>query len=66
MILGSLTFKKGIDLFIESLPQFVSRVNEVKIIGSGPEKDKLIYLTKKLSLSSKVKFINYTNLIFIG
>lgn len=61
LILGSLTFKKGIDLFIEILPSFSNSINQVKIIGSGPEEKKLVDLTKKHSLESLVKFIPFTS-----
>ena len=61
LILGSLTFKKGIDLFIESLPSFLYKINQVKIIGSGPEKKNLINLTKKLSLESFIEFIPFVD-----
>ena len=61
LILGSLTFKKGIDLFIEILPSLSNRINQVKIIGSGVEEKKLINLTKKLSLESIIKFIPFTD-----
>ena len=61
LILGSLTFKKGIDLFIEILPSLLNMINQVKIIGSGPEKQKLLDLTKNLSLERIVKFVPFTN-----
>ena len=61
LILGSLTFKKGIDFFIETLPSLIGKINQVKIIGSGPEKQRLFDLTKKLSLQSIVKFIPFTD-----
>tara|TARA_B100000787_G_C16187167_1_gene295350 strand:+ start:432 stop:2324 length:1893 start_codon:yes stop_codon:yes gene_type:complete len=61
LILGSLTFKKGIDLLIEILPSLSNKINQVKIIGSGPEKKKLVDLTKKLSLESIIKFIPFTD-----
>ena len=61
LVLGSLTFKKGIDLLIETLPSLIEKINQVKIIGSGPEKQKLFDLTKKLSLESIVKFIPFTD-----
>ena len=60
LILGSLTFKKGIDLFIQTLPPLLHRINKVRIIGSGPEKENLIQLTKKLSLETYINFIPYT------
>ena len=61
LILGSLTFKKGIDLFIEVLPAISNRINQVRIVGSGAEEIKLINLTKKLSLDSIIKFIPFTS-----
>ena len=61
LILGSLTFKKGIDLFIEILPSLSNRINQVKIIGSGVEEKNLVNLTKKLSLGSIIKFIPFTS-----
>ena len=61
LILGSLSFKKGIDLFIEILPYLSNKINQVKIIGSGLEQKKLIDLTKKLSLESIIKFIPFTS-----
>lgn len=57
---GSLTYKKGLDLFLESLPSVRDKINSVKIIGSGPEKDNLIYIKKKLSLDNLVDFVEYT------
>ena len=36
-------------------------INQVKIIGSGPEKQKLLDLTKNLSLERIVKFVPFTN-----
>ncbi|MDA8836193.1 glycosyltransferase [Candidatus Pelagibacter bacterium] len=61
LVLGSLTFKKGIDLFIESLPSLLHKINQVKIIGSGSEKKNLTDLTKKLSLESYIKFIPFVD-----
>lgn len=61
LVLGSLTHKKGIDLLIEALPFLSENINQVKIVGSGPEKENLINLTKKLSLESIVKFIPFTD-----
>jgi glycosyltransferase involved in cell wall biosynthesis len=61
LILGSLTFKKGIDLFIEILPNLSKKINQVKIVGSGPEKEKLLNLTKKLYLDSIIQFIPFTD-----
>ena len=61
LLLGSLTYKKGIDIFIETLPFLSNKINQVKIIGSGPEKEKLLDLTKKLSLESIVDFIPFVD-----
>lgn len=60
LILGSLTHKKGIDLFINTLPFIKDKIKQVKIVGSGPEKINLLNLTNKLSLNDIVKFIPYT------
>lgn len=59
LILGSLTNKKGIDLFINVLPFLLDRVNQVRIVGSGQEKKNLLDLAKKLSLESVIKFIPF-------
>ena len=60
IVLGSLTYKKGIDLLISSIPFLVGRINKVKIIGSGPEKKNLLNLINKLSLNSLIELIDYT------
>ena len=60
LLLGSLTYKKGFDLLIEILPSLSDRINQVKIVGSGPENNKLLDLTKKHSLEKIVKFIPFT------
>ena len=59
LILGSLTYKKGIDFFINTLPFIKDKIKQVKIVGSGPEKINLLNLTNKLSLNDVVKFIPY-------
>lgn len=61
LILGSLTFKKGVDLLIEILPDLSNRINQVKIIGSGQEEKNLQNLSKKLSLDHIIKFIPFIN-----
>lgn len=61
LILGSLTYKKGIDLFLSSIPSVVNRINKISIIGSGPEKKKLMSLSKKLKLDKVTEFIEYTS-----
>ena len=60
IILGSLTYKKGIDLFLSSIPSLEEKINKVKIIGSGPEKEKLQNLINIFSLNSLVELIDYT------
>jgi glycosyltransferase involved in cell wall biosynthesis len=59
LVLGSLTYKKGIDLLIQILPDLLQIIDHIKIVGSGPEKENLINLTKKLSLENYVKFIPF-------
>jgi glycosyltransferase involved in cell wall biosynthesis len=59
LILGSLTYKKGIDLFINALPFIKNKIKQVKIVGSGPEIINLLNLTYKLSLNDVVKFTPY-------
>ena len=61
LILGSLTYKKGIDLFIEILPFIMDEINLVRIVGSGPEKQNLINLTKKLSLDKVIEFVPFVD-----
>jgi len=59
LVLGSLTKKKGIDLLIESLSSLSQKINKIKIVGSGPEKQNLINLTKKIHLDHLVEFIPF-------
>ena len=59
LLLGSLTEKKGIDLFLESLPFFSKKINQVKIVGSGPEKQKLIDISKKNKTDHLIEFIPF-------
>ena len=61
LILGSLTYKKGIDLFIEILPFVMDKINLVRIVGSGTEKQNLINLTKKLSLDKVIEFTPFVD-----
>ncbi|WP_415303498.1 glycosyltransferase family 4 protein [Candidatus Pelagibacter sp. Uisw_090] len=60
IVLGSLTHKKGIDLLLSSIPHLVDKINKIKIIGSGPEREKLLNLINKFSLNSLVELIDHT------
>ncbi len=60
IVLGSLTYKKGIDLLLSCIPFVIDRIEKVKIIGSGPEKKKILYLINKFSLHTLVELIDYT------
>jgi glycosyltransferase involved in cell wall biosynthesis len=60
IVLGSLTYKKGIDLLLSCIPFAMDKINKVKIIGSGPEKKRLLNLINKFSLVSLVEFIDFT------
>ena len=56
---GSLSYKKGFDILLDSL-RFVKNHNyQLLILGSGPEEQKLKKKVKQLSLGSKVKFVKF-------
>ena len=53
--IGSLTFQKGFDLSINSIPLISDQVDSYIILGEGEMRPKLEKLIKKQNLSSKVK-----------
>lgn len=58
LYVGKLIKRKNVDLIIRALSKIKnSKDFRLIIIGQGPEKKNLIELSKKLSLSNKVKFI---------
>ncbi len=58
---GRLVEKKGVDLFLKSIPYVLKDYPnlEVTIVGEGPLKEDLESLTKKLRIDNIVKFSGY-------
>ena len=56
---GSLSYQKGLDIFINSLALVNKKSFIFNIVGSGSEKENLINLTKIKKLKKKVNFIPY-------
>ena len=54
---GSLTYQKGFDLLLKTASKLNKSNFHFTIIGDGPDKDKLIQLSKKLNVMQKVDFI---------
>ena len=61
VFVGSLSFQKGIDIFIESLSYINNKNFVFNIIGSGSEKNNLLKLSKNRKMSEKINFIPYQN-----
>jgi glycosyltransferase involved in cell wall biosynthesis len=59
LFVGRLIDLKGVDYLIKALPRVIVRFPDVKllIIGSGPQKDRLVHLTKQLGMERHVSFI---------
>lgn len=59
LYIGRLHFTKGVDYLIEAMQDVVKQYPEtkLKIIGDGPERNKLTHLTKDLSLSNNIEFV---------
>ncbi len=59
LFVGRLVSKKGVDVLIKSIEYISNKITDFQldIIGDGPEKLHLENLTKKLNLTSKVKFL---------
>lgn len=55
---GSLIYRKGADLLIESFARLVKRYSNVKliIVGDGPDKNKLHELMLKLGVDDRMRF----------
>ncbi|NQV12783.1 MAG: glycosyltransferase family 4 protein [Parcubacteria group bacterium] len=58
LFVGRLSKDKGVDVLVKAMPLVLRQHPKAKleIIGDGPEKDKLIALTKKLDLTDKISF----------
>ena len=57
--MGRLAEKKGVNYLIESMPIVLKGMHDSKliIVGDGPEKEKLVELTKTLNLKDNVAFV---------
>jgi len=61
LTVGRITFKKGIDALLEVANLCENRDILFLIVGSGPDLEKLMSISKKMGLESKVKFIGYVS-----
>lgn len=59
--IGSLTYQKGFDIGIKSISICREIVNEYRIYGEGPERNKLEKLINKLKLNNIVKIYGFNN-----
>lgn len=61
VFLGSLRLEQGLDLALDAMPRIISRVPEarLKIIGSGPEEERLKQKSRKLGVGSQVEFLGF-------
>lgn len=61
LFFGRLIKTKGVDLLIKSIKEVKKTFDNisVKIVGEGPEEEKLKNLTKKLNLEKNVDFLGY-------
>ena len=59
LFVGRLIDLKGVNYLIKAVPKVIVRFPEVKllIIGSGPQKDRLVHLTKQLGIERHISFI---------
>jgi glycosyltransferase involved in cell wall biosynthesis len=58
---GRLTRYKGIDYLLKAMPEIIKKYPQTKltIAGDGPEKENLIRITKKLSITDNVIFLGW-------
>ena len=63
LFFGRLIKTKGVNLLIKSIARVNKTFNEisVKIIGEGPEKEKLKNLAERLNLSKNIDFLGYVS-----
>ena len=59
--MGSLYPEKGIELFVDSIPEVIKTIPNVKfvIIGTGPLEEKIKNAIKKMNIKNNVNFIGH-------
>lgn len=58
IFVGQLIHRKGVDVLLNAFKELSFNIkNNIKIIGTGEDKDKMIDLTKNLGLTERVSFI---------
>ena len=62
LLIGRLSEVKGFDLAIKAFSELNNYNGLLLIVGSGPELEKLIQISKELNLTAKVIFINQTSI----
>lgn len=60
---GELAPKYGLEIILESAPKIIEQIPdlEIRIIGDGRLKEKLVNLSKDLNIESNVNFMGYIN-----
>lgn len=63
LVLGRLSPEKGVDVFLRAMQQFVEGGSTAGaiVVGDGPERDRLVALAAKLSLTKYVAFLPATS-----
>lgn len=56
LAVGRLVEKKGFDVLIDALTQF-DKASTLRIVGEGPERDRLVAQVARLGLSTRVTFV---------
>jgi len=58
---GVMYYHRGVDVLLESASTVIQKIPDVQfvLLGSGPEMEKLVELTKKKNLTKNVKFLGW-------
>lgn len=58
-----LVIRKGIDTVLHAMPIIMKKFSNIKylVVGDGPDKEKLIDLSKKLGIDNKVRFCGFVS-----
>ncbi|MCP4923415.1 MAG: glycosyltransferase [bacterium] len=59
LAIGRLSYEKGFDILLHAMKSLKSRGVKLTVLGSGPERNKLEGLAKKLEISDQVDFVGF-------